>query len=54
MFAVERMNNIVLFWVNLVLDIEVLFNEINKLLHLLAEQAIDMERELFPKGLNPV
>ena len=54
MFSVECMNYIVLFWVNLVLDVEVLFNEIDKFLHLLAEQAIDMERELFSKGLNPV
>ena len=33
MLAIEGMNYIVLFWVDLILQIDVLLNEINELLH---------------------
>ena len=51
--TVERMDDVILLWVNLVFDINSLLDEVNKLLHLLPKEFIYVVRELFFQELDP-
>ena len=49
--SIERVNDVVLVRVNLLVNVDVLFNELNELLHLLSEKLIDVDFELLSKRI---
>ena len=46
MVAIERVNHIILVHIDLIFNIDVLLDEINKLLHLFAEQDVNVVGKL--------
>jgi len=49
--SIERVNDVVLVRVNLLVNVDVLLNELNELLHLLSEKLIDVDFKLFSKRI---
>ena len=41
--SVESMNDIVLFWVDLVFDVQNFLNKVNEFFHLVPEQSVNLE-----------
>ena len=54
MLSIESMDHIVPIYINLVIHVNHLFNELNELSHLLSKQKLDMVVKLFPKQVNPL
>ena len=54
MLSVKGMNYIFLVDVNLIINIDILFNEVDKLLHLCPEEKVDLIRELGAQDFNPL
>ena len=46
MLSVERVDHIILININLIINVHILFDELNKLLHFLAEQMVNLVGEL--------
>lgn len=49
--SIERVNDVVLVRVNLLVNVDVLLNELNEFLHLLSEELIDVDFELLSKRI---
>ena len=46
MFSVKGVNYIILVDVNLIINIDILFDEVDELLHFFTEEKVDLVREL--------
>ena len=53
MLSVERMNDMVFININLVININYLFDEVDELLHLFAEQQVNMLSKLQLQNFDP-
>ena len=54
MLSVKSVNYIILVDVNLIINIDILFNEVDELLHLCTEEKVDLIRELGAQDFNPL
>ena len=53
MLAVERMNHMVFFRINLVINVDNLLDEVDELLHLFAEEQLNVLSKLLPQNVDP-
>ena len=53
MLSVERVDHIILININLVINVHILFDELNKLLHFLTEQNVNLVGKLGAQYLDP-
>ena len=54
MLSVKCVNYIILVDVNLIINIDILFNEVDELLHLRTEEKVDLIGELGAQDFNPL
>ena len=54
MLSVKSVNYIILVDVNLIINIDIFFNEVDELLHLCTEEKVDLIRELGAQDFNPL
>ena len=54
MFSVKGVNYIILVDVNLIINIDILFDEVDELLHFFTEEKVDLVIELGAQDFNPL